>query len=125
MIEFDYIKDEPVIPVTLENGDNIVKIRFFVDSGADITMITLGVAKKLGFNAWNDDEIVNALGVGGSDVPYFVRQIDITIGNEKWKIRVACSLRDDVPFLLGRRDIFDKFQVCFNDKEKRIRFTEL
>jgi len=125
MIEFDYVKDEPVVNIKLETESNSIQVSFFIDSGADMTIIPLNFARELGFDVWNDDEVVDALGVGGSSVPYFVRHVNITIGDNKWEIRVACSLRDDVPFLLGRKDIFDKFQVCFNDKEKKVRFTEL
>lgn len=125
MIEFSYVKDEPVVHVVLENDGNEVQVEFFVDSGADMTIIPLNFAKELGFDAWDDNEIVNALGVGGGNVPYFVRQVRISIGDKKLNIRIACSLRDDVPFLLGRKDIYDKFQVCFNGKEKKVRFTEL
>ncbi len=125
MIEFDYVKDEPVVNIKLENESNAIQVSFFIDSGADMTIIPLNFARELGFDAWTEEEVMDAYGVGGSNVPYFVRQVNITIGDKKWKIRVACSLRDDVPFLLGRKDIFDKFQVCFNDKEKKVRFTEL
>ena len=102
-----------------------IRVYGLVDSGADMTIIPLSFAQLLGYNNWNSQEIENSSGAEGGLIPYFIRNADITIGDIKIRIQIACSLLDNVPFLLGRKDIFDKFQVCFNDKEKKIKFTEL
>ncbi|MBI2583745.1 MAG: retropepsin-like domain-containing protein [Candidatus Aenigmarchaeota archaeon] len=125
MLEFDYIEGEPIIPAILENGNKTLILDFFIDSGADMTMIPLSFARLLGFESWKIEEVENARDAGGGTVPYFVRSVQIIIGNKKLTIRIACSLQDNVPFLLGRKDIFDRFQVCFNDKDKKVVFTEL
>ncbi len=125
MPEFDYVEDEPIIPVTLQNGENSLFLNFFVDTGADITIIPLSFAKLLGFDTWEDDEIENAQGAGGGTIPYFVRKVVIFIDNKEFEVEIACSLHDDIPFLLGRKGIFDKFRVCFDDREKKVTFTEL
>ncbi|MBL7169498.1 MAG: retropepsin-like domain-containing protein [Candidatus Aenigmarchaeota archaeon] len=125
MIEFDYIEDDPIIPIKLKNGNRILILDFFIDSGADMSMIPLSFAKKLGFDNWKIEEIENARGVEGGEIPYFVRKAKMKIGNKNFDVRIACALQENVPFLLGRKDIFDKFQVCFNDKTKKVKFTEL
>lgn len=124
-MEFDYFEGEPIISAVLENGDKTLQVDFFVDSGADTTMIPLSFAEKLGFDSWSEEEIENASGAEGGTIPYFLRNVNMVIEDKKLNIKLACALHDNVPSLLGREDIFDKFQVCFNDKEKKVRFTEL
>ncbi len=122
VLEFDYIKEEPIIPVVLENGRKRIFIEFFVDSGADMAMIPLSFAKLLGFDKWTYEELETAKGVEGGSIPYFVREVGLVLKEEKFKIKLACSVRDDIPFLLGRKSIFDRFIVCFNEKKKKIIF---
>ena len=42
----------------------------------------------------------------------------------EFKVKVAWCLKEGVPALLGRRDIFDHFHVLFKQDEKVIEFKE-
>ncbi len=120
-MEFDYIDNVPIIRATVTNKDKEMSIYFFVDSGADITMIPISAAKRLGFTKW-DNKLLFAEGVGGGKIPYFIRKVNISVGNKKFESEIACALSDDVPFLFGRK-LFNG-TICFNEKRKKIIFNE-
>ena len=70
------------------------------------------------------EEIKELKGVGGSTVAVVFKMIPIRIGEREFKVKVAWCLKEDVPALLGRRDIFDNFHVLFKQDEKVIEFEE-
>lgn len=40
------------------------------------------------------------------------------ISKEIFNAKVAVALIEDVPYLLGREDVFDQFEICFRQKKK-------
>jgi len=82
-MEFDYIEDMPIIRATITNKDKELTLYFFVDSGADITMIPLSAAMRLGFTKWDSNELMFAEGAGGNEIPYFIREVNVLIGDKK------------------------------------------
>ena len=124
ILEFDYLEDKPIIPVILENNNKQLSIEFFVDSGADMTMIPLSFAKELGFTDWTEDELKLAQGIEGGSIQFFIRKVKVILKDVKFEIEIACSLRDNIPLLIGRKDIFDRFIICFDNKNKKVRFID-
>ncbi len=131
MIEFRYRKEasvitgevlRPVGDVILESGKSKVEAAMYIDSGADITMISLGLGKALGFKQLPTDEIREIKGVSGGGVPYLLKNVHITLNGKKLKIRIAWALIEEVPLLLGRLDIFPKFKITFDEAQESILF---
>ncbi|MEK6732613.1 MAG: hypothetical protein AABY55_03215, partial [Candidatus Omnitrophota bacterium] len=67
MIEFKYRKEasiitgevlRPVADVILESAKFKIEAAMYIDSGADITMLSLGLGKALGFKQLPNDEIL-------------------------------------------------------------------
>jgi hypothetical protein len=53
-----------------------------------------------------------------------IHDIKISITGKVFVAHIAFSREIGVGFnILGRKNIFDKFIVCFNEKEKEISFT--
>lgn len=53
---------------------------------------------------------------------------DISIQIDKWQVTapIGFSVRLGVGFnILGRKGIFDQFQVCFNDHIRKVTFQKL
>ena len=128
-IQFKYRKEffetlgviyRPVAEVIFINDDKEVKDFPYIDSGADITLIPRSLGELLGFSV--DNEIKEMGGVGGSKVPTILKTLKMRIGEIEFPIKIAWALVEDVPPLLGRADVFDKFEVKFRQKEK---ITEL
>jgi hypothetical protein len=68
------------------------------------------------------EEINEMGGIGGSKVPTILKTLKMRIGEFEFPIKIAWALVEDVPPLLGRVDVFDKFEVRFRQKEKITEF---
>ncbi|MFZ5801309.1 MAG: hypothetical protein ACOY3D_08075 [Candidatus Omnitrophota bacterium] len=132
MIKFHYRKESsaitgsvlrPVADVVLEAGTRKVEAAMYIDSGADITIISLGLGKALGLEQSPKDEILEIRGVSGAGVPYLLKSAHIQLNGKRLKIRLAWALIEEVPLLLGRLDIFDKFEILFNESREFVSFN--
>lgn len=132
-MKFEYKKEfsktlgtiyRPVAEVFFIHEDKEIRDFPYVDSGADITLIPRSVGELLGFEV-EKEKIVEMGGIGGSKVPTILKKIKIRIDSEEFPIQVAWALIEDVPPLLGRTDVFDRFEVTFKQKEKVTEFKKL
>ena len=114
----------PVAEVILESGELTVGIPMYIDSGADISMLPLAFGRSLGFKQEEEDEIKEIRGVSGAAVPYILKEVTLVINGKKIRIRIAWALIEEVPILMGRMDIFDKFRIVFDEKKGWIDFEE-
>lgn len=99
----------PVADVMLEFNGNKIEIPMYIDSGADITLIPFTVGKALGFQE-SKDEIRQIKGISGFSVPFVVKIATMFLNDKIIEARIAWSMAEDVPPLLGRMDIFSKFK---------------
>ena len=129
MITFKYQKEKsdlgviyrPVANVLLEIEDFKLEIPMYIDSGADITIIPLKLGEALGFRQ-DSAQIREIRGIAGAGVPYMLKAVKLTIGNIKFPARIAWSLIEAVPPLLGRLDVFEQFKIIFDEEKKTIEF---
>lgn len=61
-------------------------------------------------------------GVSGGGVPYLIRRVGVILNGHQFPIRIAWALIEEVPFLLGRLDVFSRFSITFQERSKRIVF---
>jgi len=57
-------------------------------------------------------------------VPVIVKKVMMCMGKEIFDARVAWALIEDVPPLLGRMDVFNKFDVIVREEEKEVVFKK-
>ena len=114
----------PIAEVILEKDDFAVEIPMYVDSGADISMIPFRFGKALGFKQGKEDAIREIKGVSGAKVPYILKQVTLILNGKRLKVRMAWALVEEVPMLMGRMDIFNKFRVVFDERNGWINFEE-
>ena len=128
-IEFDFRKEEsrifgaiwrPVASVTLIHEEREIWESVYVDSGADVTLISKSVGDALGFKIEKEDNITEIKGVGERGVPIIVKKVKIKVGEKLFEARVAWALVEEVPLLLGRTDVFNLFDICFMKNEKTV-----
>ena len=121
-VEFPYVRERssifgvvsrPVARVVLEGE---FPQWMYVDSGADITLIPLSVGKLIGLRRTKRDRIERIFGVGQSSVPILVKSTSMRVGSVEFRARVAWSQVEEVPLLLGRMDVFRRFDITFKDK---------
>jgi len=114
----------PVAEVILEKDGFSVRIPMYIDSGADISMIPLRFGKALGFKQEKEDTIQEVRGVSGSEVPYLLKEVTLILNGKKLKINIAWALVEEIPMLMGRKDIFNKFRIIFDERKGWIDFEE-
>ncbi len=114
----------PVADVVLERGEFRVEIPMYIDPGADISMIPYRFGKALGFKQEEEDNIQEVKGISGAGIPYSIKEITLILNGRKIKARIAWALVEEVPMLMGRMDIFDKFRIIFDEKKGWIDFEE-
>jgi len=114
----------PVAEVILEKGDFAIEIPMYIDSGADISMIPFRFGRALGFKQEKEDAIQEIKGVSGAGVPYILKEVILILNGKRLKVRIAWALIEEVPMLMGRMDIFDKFRVIFDERSGWIDFEE-
>lgn len=121
-IEFDFRKEKsgmfgeilrPVAKVNLLHKNISIPEIFYVDSGADITLIPRSVGELLALENPTPQEIIDIKGIGEKGVPIVLRRVKIMLGDFKVDARIGWALIEDVPLLLGREDFFKYFYVVF------------
>lgn len=122
-IKFPYIKGKPSLTARVETPHGSGRfIRFLIDSGADYSVISKIDAMSIGIN-------VDTLRGEGTEVEYANResikgekvQLSITLGDEKIDALFIVAYESGEA-LLGRKGIFDKFDVLFQEKDQMVTF---
>ncbi|MBI5575945.1 MAG: hypothetical protein HY896_06225 [Deltaproteobacteria bacterium] len=112
----------PVADVVLENRQVKVEVPMYVDSGADLSVIPFRFGKALGFKQGGKNEIRELKGISGAGVPYVLKTVTLVMNGVRLKVRMAWALVEEVPMLMGRMDVFNKFRVVFDEKRGCIDF---
>ena len=125
LIEFPYTLHKgyllPIIPITVLSH----WVWVFVDSGATFTILSVDDAHRIGVD-WEKGRQQMIVVGDGSFIPTYFHDLAIQI--DKWQVTapVGFSERLGVGFnLLGRKGIFDQFQVCFNDHIRKVTFQKI
>ncbi len=131
VIEFPFIEFEtenigkifkPFSFVRLEYKNQFLSLYpMLVDSGADITLIPRKTGVRLGFVEPKEGEVKELGGIAGS-APVVYRTMDMRVEDVKFPCRVAWAQTDDVPPVLGRVDVFDKFDIELKQSERKVLF---
>lgn len=112
----------PVAEVVLKKDGLTVGIPMYIDSGADVSMIPLRFGRALGFKHEDGDVIQEIKGISGAGVSYILKEVTLVLNGKELRIRVAWALVEEVPMLMGRMDVFDKFRITFDEKRGWIDF---
>ena len=94
----------------------------YIDSGADFTLIPYRLGLSLGMEM--EKEVEEVYGVGGG-IPVVIKLLTMKLGDISLNVRVGWSLREDIPIILGRLDVFDKFDIEFREKEGEVIFKSV
>ena len=111
----------PIIPITIQDH----KVWVYVDSGATFSMVGAAEAGDMGIN-WQSGRRQMVVVGDGSYIPTFIHEIPIQLGASQITVPIGFSERLGVGFnLLGRAGVFDQFEVCFNDRARKVTFQQL
>ncbi|MFH1563990.1 MAG: retropepsin-like aspartic protease [Nitrospirota bacterium] len=115
----------PYADVELTKGDKSIPYRMLVDPGADITLIARLTGEYLGLQIEKEDKIYELSGVTGEPISVIIKEIKMRIGDIEFPLRVAWSMIEEVPLLIGRLDVFDRFDVELRQREGKVIFKEV
>jgi hypothetical protein len=125
IIEFPYILHKgylmPMIPVTILDE----KVWVYVDSGAVFSIFHARTANRMKINI-HDGQLQMIVVGDGSYIPTYFHNLTLHIGEFEVGAPIGFSERLGVGFnILGRKGIFDQFQVCFNDQTRKVSFQKI
>lgn len=90
---------------------------FLLDSGADATLLTVALAKSMGLK-FDTTKKTELFGIGEKSVPAYPGRVILRLGENELEVRCYFLDAKESTLLLGRLDIFDKYNILF-DAEKR------
>jgi hypothetical protein len=114
----------PIATVILEHKKILIELPLYIDSVADISMIPYRFGKALRLQQTSKDRIRRIRGIAGRSVPYLVKRLTFIFGRRRISARVAWSMTEEVPILLGRMDVFQKFRITFDERNRVVDFRE-
>ena len=93
-------------------------VRFEVDTGAGITMVSRDLADALGITL-RSGEKRTLVDVSGTEINAWAHWMEITLLGDNntvlspIRVTVAFADSEDVPYLLGRKDVLDQVRILF------------
>ena len=110
----------PFVQASLKTIYGWQEFDFLVDTGADVTTLPKNTLSILGIKSQSLKK-QKTQGVGGMFIETFETYIPIRIGDEEFSIHTSITDTEEesLPFLLGRKDIFEKrFSLVIDSKRK-------
>jgi hypothetical protein len=110
-----------MIPIRLQDH----KVWVYVDSEAAFSIISAAEAMDTGID-WNAGRRQMVVAGDGSFIPVYLHNFSLHIGDWHIQAPIGFSERLGVGFnVLGRTGVFTQFQICFNDRTRRVTFQKL
>jgi len=112
----------PVAEVYVRDKNGIWRaLTMYVDSGADVSIMMRSFGELFGHDLKKGRKI-RLKGIGPIHITAYVHRMEILVGRHMAAIDVAIAEDDSVPNVLGRRGLFDLFEIQFKNVEKQTWF---
>ena len=111
---------DPLVDLEVQTPAGWQKLRFLVDSGADVTTLPLFLAQMWGV-AIDEKKKVVMDGVGDEEVVAYPGRLTVRLGEAILTLRCYFVASETVP-LLGRLDLWDKFTLVFDNQHQELVF---
>lgn len=108
----------------LESPIGPIPLSFLFDTGAEVTSFPASIAGKLGIDLDKCSE-EPMTGYEGTTVFAYRSQVKLIFNQKIFEIPCVFNLNEEVPILLGRAGIIDKFNITLDAKNKEITFEEI
>lgn len=95
----------------------------YIDSGADISLVPLDFGSLLGLQAQRAEGALR--GIGGEAVELVLRSVSMRLNRVVVRSKIAVALTNEVPYLLGRYDVFNLFRITFEERKQRVLFEKI
>ncbi len=126
VIEFPYSNYKehklPIVPVNVKGENSWHEIWVFVDSGATYTILNVQESKRLNIDHRAGKKVYVKVG-DGSYISVFLFRLPVKIDEVEFEAQIGFSEELGIGFnIMGRKDFFEKFTICFSDKSGVIQF---
>jgi len=98
-------------------------LTMYIDSGADASVLSRSFGELFGHDVEKGKRI-RMKGFGEEEIIAFVHTMDIKIGNHEIEAKVVIAENDKVPNVLGRKDVFNLFEIQFKSLKECTRFIK-
>lgn len=95
---------------------------FLLDSGADITLLTTSIADTFGL-VYDKKKLIRLFGIGEHSINAYPGSIKLKHRDKELSVRTYFSTVKESTLLLGRLDVFNKFDITFSISKKQIIFS--
>lgn len=113
----------PIIPVSIHYEEKKIHYEALIDSGADFTILPMGLAEILNINASNFKKILFT-GVDGGILKGIIAKVGMEIGGATYQTSIVFAEISGTIGILGQIGFFDKFIVKFDLKKEGIELRE-
>jgi len=125
-MKFPYVKYNnrylPIVPIEMKGKEDWVVFDAYVDSGAGYSIFHIDVAEILGIDIEKGRESFVVVG-DGSKIKVYIHDIEVRLADKEFRAVIGFSYRLGIGFnVLGQEDIFDRFRICFDKKERIVEF---
>ncbi len=127
-MRFNYLYFEgkflPIVPLKLKGTNGFIEFQAFIDTGASYSLFPADVAEVLGLELEKGRKEEMVLG-DGDILTVFVFNIEVSVAGKEFLAKIGFSKGIGVNlYIIGRKDIFERFIVSFNEKEKWVEFND-
>lgn len=115
----------PLVFLKLKGSTEWVETLAYVDTGASYSVFHTDIAEILGIPL--EEGELREMEIGdGNKLKVYLHQVLLSLAGREFYSYIGFSKGLGVGFnVIGRKSLFDKFIICFNEKEKYIEFTAL
>ena len=113
----------PIIPLQVKAGKQWRRIWGYVDSGAAYSILKVADARRLGLMKIRARRIAITTS-GGRTQAISLHRLWVKLGKDRFSITFGVPRGFDIDFnLLGRRDLFQRYEVAFDDADALLTLT--
>lgn len=126
-MRFSYQSGEPQIIIRFFSSkyNTWIPLVAYVDSGATYSIFHGDVADLLGIDLEKGKKVEVTVG-NGAKIPVFLHKIMVRFLNEQFGAIIGFSSLLGVEVnLLGQKDFFGRFKICFESKNKYLEITKI
>ena len=127
-MRYKYVEERgrflPIIPIRLEGKNGWVTFSGYVDSGATYSIFRAEIAEILSIDIEKGEKQYVVVG-DGSLIRVYIHRIIIELAGKIFEASIGFSRQLGIGVnIIGRKDIFDRFIICFNERDKHMEFRE-
>ncbi len=112
----------PIVKIQIKGPKGFLETEAYVDSGASISIFLASFASYLGID-YAKGKISHIMVGDGGFIPVYTHTLPVKIGDIRFNAKIGLSPSLGADFnLLGQKDIFDRFKITFDRRNKAVAF---